>query len=262
MIGTKIIRAAKTRVNDLYVDQYKISEARLCGLAGGRILGAMQTSDDTTNTSKDGAQRTRGRPRAFDRNAALSQAMRLFWQKGYEATSMSDLTEAMGIGSPSLYAAFGSKEALYAETLHHYQESFQTLGWASFCAARTARDAVEAWLMDSAGFLTGAVLDLPLGCMVTLSAVGSEGHQELGELARSARAAPFSRLMERLSQAVADGEIPANVDVPALARFVQTVQNGMSILARDGVSRAELESVAQVAMLGWDARIGAAANHE
>jgi AcrR family transcriptional regulator len=215
----------------------------------------MQTNDDTTKTGEDGAVRAaRGRPRAFDREAALSRAMRLFWQKGYAATSMSDLTEAMGIGSPSLYAAFGSKEALYAETLLHYQESFQSLGWTNFCAAGTAREAVQAWLTDSAAFLTGSVVDVPLGCMVTLSAVGSEGYQELGELARSARLAPFNRLKERLEQAVADGEIPPTVDIAALGRFVQAVQNGMSILARDGVGRAELESVAQVAMLGWDAR--------
>jgi len=214
----------------------------------------MQT--DTPN--QDTALRTpRGRPRAFDREAALSRAMRLFWQKGYAATSMSDLTEAMGIASPSLYAAFGSKEALYAETLRHYQESFQSLGWTSVRAARTARDAAEAWLMNSAAFLTGSVVeDVPLGCMVTLSAVGSEGYPELGEQARDARAAPFKRLMERMEQAVADGEIPPTVDVHALGRFVQAVQNGMSILARDGVSRAELESVAQTAMLGWDARMG------
>jgi AcrR family transcriptional regulator len=169
---------------------------------------------------------------------------------------MSDLTEVMGIASPSLYAAFGSKEALYAEALQHYQEIFQSEGWTNFCAAPTARDAVHDWLMGSAAFLTGSVVDVPLGCMVTLSAVGSEGYQELGELARAARVAPFHRLMERLERAVADGEIPSTADIPALGRFVQAVQNGMSILARDGVSRTELESVAQVAMLGWDARTG------
>jgi AcrR family transcriptional regulator len=218
----------------------------------------MQTTDDTTKTGKDGSSRNRGRPRAFDREAALSKAMRLFWQKGYEATSMSDLTGAMGIASPSLYAAFGSKEALYAETLQHYQTSFESLGWASFCAAQTAREAVRAWLTESAAFLTGSVVEMPLGCMVTLSAVGSEGHRELGELAQSARAAPYKRLTERLERAVADGEIPPSVDIAALGRFVQAVQNGMSILARDGVSRAELEAVAQVAMLGWDARTAAA----
>jgi len=99
---------------------------------------------------------------------------------------------------------------------------------------------------------------MPRGCMVTLSAVGSEGHPELGERVRAARAVTLDRLKARLGRAVAKGEIPASVDIHALARFVQTVQNGMSILARDGASRAELEGVAQVAMLGWDARTGSA----
>jgi hypothetical protein len=89
---------------------------------------------------------------------------------------------------------------------------------------------------------------------VTLSSVGSEGHEELGNLVRSARAITLERLSARLNQAVAEGEIPASADLHALARFVQTLQNGMSILARDGASRAELEGVTDVAMAGWDAR--------
>lgn len=196
--------------------------------------------------------RGRGRPRAFDREAALAEATRLFWAKGYEATSISDLTEAMGISSPSLYAAFGSKEALYAEALAYYREHFDAFVWGNFHKASTARQAVEAFLTDSASALTGYVADIPCGCMVTLSAVGSEGHPELGNLVRSARASTFDRVKARLERAVAEGEIPASTDVNALARYVQTVQNGMSILARDGADRTELKSVAEVAMLSWD----------
>jgi len=92
--------------------------------------------------------------------------------------------------------------------------------------------------------------------MVALSSVGSEGHAELGELVRSARAAALDHLKARLGLAVAAGEIPSSVDIDGLARFVQTVRSGMSILARDGAGRGELEAVAQVAMLGWDARTG------
>jgi AcrR family transcriptional regulator len=204
-------------------------------------------------TQAEETSRSRGRPREFDREAALARATRLFWSKGYEATSISDLTQAMGIGSPSLYAAFGSKEALYAEALRYYRENYETLFWGNFNTAATAREAIESLLMDSAAAMSGCRADVPNGCMVALSSVGSEGHQELGELVHSARAGGLERLKERLSQAVADGELPETVDTDALARFVLTVQSGMSIVARDGASRAELADAAKVAMTGWDA---------
>lgn len=199
--------------------------------------------------------RGRGRPRAFDREAALARATRLFWSNGYGATSIADLTEAMGIGSPSLYAAFGSKQALYAEAVHHYRATYEALVWGGFNSAVTARDAVMSLLMNSAAALTGCLADIPRGCMVTLSSVGGEGPSELGELVRSARSVTLDRLKARLGQAVEEGELPASVEVHSLARFVQTVQNGMSILARDGAERTELEAVAEIAMLGWDARV-------
>jgi AcrR family transcriptional regulator len=195
--------------------------------------------------------RARGRPRAFDRGAALGAAMQLFWQKGFSATSISDLTHAMGIGSPSLYAAFGSKEALYAEALNHYRTSHEAIVWDRFFAAGTTREAVAAFLHDSAAGLSRT----PNGCMVTLSAVGAEGHADLGALVASARNVTLERLKSRLEQGVVAGEIGDEVDTHALARFVQTVQNGMSLLARDGASRAELEAVAETAMLGWDAQV-------
>jgi hypothetical protein len=91
--------------------------------------------------------------------------------------------------------------------------------------------------------------------MVTLSSVGSEGHAELGQMVASARAVSYERLEERFGEAVATGEIPGDVDIRALARFIQTVHGGMSILARDGAGREELEAVAEVALAGWDARV-------
>ncbi|RVT95959.1 TetR/AcrR family transcriptional regulator [Rhodovarius crocodyli] len=191
----------------------------------------------------------RGRPRAFDREAALAKATRLFWEKGYEATSISDLTEALGIGPTSLYAAFGSKEALYSEALEHYARTYDCFVWTRFRAAQTARDAIEAFLMDSAASFTGCAADMPRGCMVTLSSVGSEGHEALGRLIHDAREEGRARLERRLRQAVSEGELPEATDVTALARFYQTVQSGMSLLARDGAGRAELEQVARLAMV-------------
>ena len=207
---------------------------------------------DLDVATANGTARARGRPRSFDREAALTEATRLFWRKGYAATSVSDLTEAMGIGSPSLYAAFGSKEELYAEALHHFGERFEARTWGNFRAAATAREAVAALLMDSAAALTGSCdQDDPLGCMVTLSAVGSEGHAELGERVRAARRLAVTRVEERLARAAAEGELAADIDIPGLARFVVALQNGMSILARDGASRAELEAAARHAMRAW-----------
>src|SRR5688500_16245789 len=121
----------------------------------------------------------RGRPRSFDRDTALAAAMKLFWRKGYTATSIADLCEAMGIGSPSLYAAFKSKEALYAEALAYYDDNHSHLIFAPFEAGETAREAIEAFLMASAATLPGG--DRPGGCMLTLSTVGDEGGTCLGE---------------------------------------------------------------------------------
>lgn len=196
----------------------------------------------------------RGRPRAFDRDAALAAAMRLFWQKGYSATSICDLTSVMGIGSPSLYAAFGSKEALYAEALDHYARSHEAIAWGRFTQADTAKDAVAALLEDTA---TG-LFEAGNGCMVTLSSVGAEGHAELGALVASARNATLTRLKDRFDEARSNGEIDGSVDIHGLARFIQAVQNGMSILARDGARLEELKAVVDTTMLGWQARIRSA----
>jgi len=217
----------------------------------------MQKSGGRDGSGEMAPLRVRGRPRAFDRDTALAQATRLFWSRGYAATSIADLTEAMGIGAPSLYAAFGSKEALYAEALGFYADRFGGLVWSSFTAAPTARDAVEAFLLDSAAALSGACDPAaPRGCMVTLSSVGCEGQAELGERVRAARAGSVARIEERLSRGVAAGELRSDTDTLGLARFFVAVQGGMSVLARDGAETAVLQAVARRAMAAWPAPAG------
>jgi AcrR family transcriptional regulator len=195
------------------------------------------------------AMAVRGRPRTFDRDAALRAAMTVFWEKGFTASSMTDLCERMGINSPSLYAAFGSKESLYAEALARYIELYSPGLWAPLEQAPTARAGIEAFLMASARVLTKG----PRGCMVTQSTVASEGIDSLGEIVVAARAASLKVLLTRLQRAVADGELPASVDVKGLARFFLGVQQGMSLQARDGATRRDLEGMATAAMAAWPA---------
>jgi AcrR family transcriptional regulator len=213
---------------------------------------SMHNNFSTSPANSTSIRPARGRPREFDRQAALAAATRLFWIKGYEATSIADLTETMGIGTKSLYAAFGSKDALYAEALKYYYTTYEGLVWARFRAASTARDAALAFLQDSAIAMTGGDLDLPHGCMATLATVGGEGHSELGELMRATRAGGFDILKARFDRAKSDGDLEATSDTTKLARFVQTVQSGMAIRARDGADRDELSAVAEIALSGWD----------
>lgn len=192
---------------------------------------------------------SRGRPRTFDREDALNSAMKLFWRKGYTATSMSDLYEVMGINSPSLYAAFGSKEALYEEVLAHYEKRIAPLIWAAMSAEPDPHEAVWLWLKNSAEALTRC--DLPHGCMVTLSAVASEGHERLGALVLRLRQSGKALLRARLVQAVEQNRLPAGTDLDALAGLYVSIQQGMSVQARDGASREELLAVARMAMSLW-----------
>jgi AcrR family transcriptional regulator len=192
---------------------------------------------------------SRGRPRAFDRDAALEAAMIVFWQKGYTAASMNDLCKAMGIGSPSLYAAFGSKESLYAEAIAHYGN----LGAAQIStvleSAPTARLAIESFLLWAADVLTSP--GKPQGCMVVLSSVAGEGLPDLGKIVCGKRQDMIQVLQARLQRGIADGDLPATTDTESLARFYITLHQGMSIQARDGATREQLESTATTAMAAW-----------
>ena len=176
--------------------------------------------------------------------------MILFWAKGFEATSVSDLTLAMGIGTTSLYAAFGSKDDLYAEALSLYCKAYEHLTLGRFRSAATAREAVLAYLQASAVAMTGAGCGLPPSCMVNLGTVGSDGRDELAEQMRQAREVAFQIFTTRLQRAVAEGELPPSLDVSKLARYFQTLQSGMAIRARDGADDKELMAVAELAAAG------------
>jgi AcrR family transcriptional regulator len=175
----------------------------------------------------------------------------MFWRKGFVATSVADLCAAVGIAPPSLYAAFGSKEELYEACISHYMNSFAPQIWDGFRKAGTAREAVEAFLKDSARVLPAT--EKPPGCMITLSDVGGEGSPRLGQLVEDARRQCLILVEKRIEEGVAAGEISRKADPSAIARYVLSVQQGMSVQARDGATADELRDVAEAAMKAWPA---------
>ncbi|TGS47590.1 TetR/AcrR family transcriptional regulator [Mesorhizobium sp. M00.F.Ca.ET.151.01.1.1] len=192
----------------------------------------------------------RGRPRTFDRNAALRRAMDVFWAKGYEGASISDLTAAMGINSPSLYAAYGSKETLFLEAADFYSRVEGADIWLALDEAVTARQAIENFLRRTADAYSQT--DRPQGCLITLGALHQDSTRgAICDDLRRRRAENHSALLKRLERGVAEGELPASFDSNAAATFFATVQHGMSIQARDGASRAALLATVAGAMAAW-----------
>jgi len=191
-----------------------------------------------------------GRPRGFDRDAALEAAMFLFWRKGFEATSMNDLCEAMGVRSPSLYAAFGSKEALYLEAVERYVQTQGPPIWSKLAEGATARAGIENMLIAASENLPKSRAK-PAGCMAALAAVGDEWPAAIARVTKKVRLEMLGTLRSRLETAVANGELPAATDVDGLSRFYLSVYQGMAIQARDSATQAELRGVAAAAMAAW-----------
>lgn len=198
----------------------------------------------------------RGRPRNFDKSAALERAMEVFWIKGYEGASMTDLTSAMGIASPSLYAAFGSKEELFRQAVQHYGATQGVEIWGGVEQAKTAYEAIECYLMQTARVFTRR--NRPPGCLIVLSALHPNEHSDTvrRELINM-RAQNVEGLKQRLQQGVTTGEISPRADLDAIARYFVTVQQGMSIQARDGASRRDLEGIARAALASWKSLLNA-----
>jgi AcrR family transcriptional regulator len=192
-----------------------------------------------------------GRPRAFDVDEALDRALEVFWRQGYEGTALGDLTAAMGINRPSLYATFGNKEALFRKVLDRYAD-----GPAAFAARALelprARDVVEALVYGAIELTTGP--DTPLGCINvrTAQACGPDADPARHE-AMTRRAADHAALRSRLRRARAEGDLPPGADPDALAEFATTFRDGISVQASGGTSRAQLRHAAAIALRAWPA---------
>lgn len=190
----------------------------------------------------------RGRPRSFDRDAALDKAMFAFWERGYEATSISDLTASLGISAPSLYAAFGDKRKLFDEVVVVYGGRYGDFASVALAEEPTAREALGRILHEAAEVYTDPAH--PPGCMVISAAVNTTS-DEVAEALRVRREANLVSFESRIRAGVAAGELPADTDTRALARYAGAVLQGMSQQSRDGAGREELEAVAELAMRAW-----------
>jgi AcrR family transcriptional regulator len=187
-----------------------------------------------------------GRPRSFDIDRALDRALQVFWRKGYEGTSLSDLTKAVGVNRPSLYAAFGDKEALFRKALDRYLN-----GPAAYTQEAlkepTARAVVERLLRGAADLNTAP--RNPGGCLTVQGALacGEAGDSIRQELA-AYRAAGEAALRRRLQRAKSEGDLPADVDPADLARYIATVIFGMAVEAAGGASRDKLQGIVEMAL--------------
>jgi AcrR family transcriptional regulator len=189
----------------------------------------------------------RGRPRAFDPDVALERAMHVFWAKGYEGASLSDLTRAMRINRPSLYAAFGNKEQLFGKVLDRYMEG-PVAYFGKALAASKARDVVGEIFLGTARM--GDDPRIPAGCLMVQGALAC-GDASVRKEVAARRAVSEAALRRRFQRAKREGDLPKNSDPGDLAGYVMTVVRGMAVQSAGGASSNQLRRVAQIALRAW-----------
>jgi AcrR family transcriptional regulator len=196
------------------------------------------------------SKRARGRPKNFDRTAALHQAMKLFWERGYEGTSFGDLIAAMGISPSSFYNAFGSKEHLYQEATEAYLAVSSEWFAGELGAATDARTAFHQLLTAAAREFTQK--ERPTGCMISLA--GTQLPPTLWsvrDMMAGHRRDARSAMADRIQRGIDEGDVPKDTNVEALAAFYSAVSCGMAGQARDGASRDRLLEIVEIAMRAW-----------
>lgn len=189
-----------------------------------------------------------GRPREFDRDAALAKARDAFWSRGYEGVSMADLVEKLGIASARIYAAFGSKRALFQEAVALYDAEEGVFAVRAMAEERTVAQAIERSLREAIENCTRK--GRPQGCMIVSAATNCAAENEdVREFLAEYRRGRSALLLERLLRAVAEGELKPEADAQGLADHYATVLLGLALQARDGVSRKQLLATVPMAML-------------
>ncbi|WP_039058105.1 TetR/AcrR family transcriptional regulator [Enterobacter sp. Bisph1] len=197
------------------------------------------------------SKKSRGRPKVFDREAALDKAMTLFWQHGYEATSLSDLVEATGAKAPTLYAEFTNKEGLFRAVLDRYIARFARQHEAQLlCEEKPVASALLDYFTAVAKCFTST--DTPAGCfMINTSATLAASSQAIATTIKSRHAQQEETLRQFLTARQLRGEIPHGVDTQALAQFLGCILQGMSISAREGAGYEKLLQITQTTLRLW-----------
>jgi AcrR family transcriptional regulator len=192
--------------------------------------------------------RSRGRPRQFDADKAKAKAMRLFWERGFSGTSIQDLSQALNINPPSLYAAFGDKRTLFEASIDAYQSTCGSFAAAILAEPLETHAAIQKLLLEAARIFTDPAL--PHGCMVVTSAINcAEEDNDVKQLLSRKRKQSEAMIAARITTGIASGDVSSTVNASNLARYVMTVFEGLSIQARDGATRKDLEAVVRQAML-------------
>ena len=190
-----------------------------------------------------------GRPRTFCTEKALDCAMQVFWRKGYEGASMVDLTTAMGINSPSLYSAYGSKEGLFRAVLERYEARRDKFMEEVF-SAPTAREVASLFLHGVADFVADTGGQNPPGCLLLQSGMTCGDSAIPDELAVH-RAVSEKALCERFTRAKSEGDLPQSATPAALAGYIMAVSNGMCVQAASGACAQDLHAVADMALASF-----------
>jgi AcrR family transcriptional regulator len=197
----------------------------------------------------------KGRPRSFDRDEALEGAIAVFWEHGYDATSIALLTNALGIGAPSLYAAFGDKRALFLEALDRYMRTYGAFTEHALAEEPDARHAVQRLLREAAAAYTRPAR--PRGCLLITAATNcSPQSADIAAHLREIRAVGARALSDKFAAATRTGQLPPDTDAHALAAFYAAVLQGMSAQARDGATTADLQQIAEAALRAWPQTAG------
>lgn len=184
----------------------------------------------------------KGRPRAFDRDKALLQALKVFWMRGYAPASIAELCTVMGIVPPSLYAAFGNKAKLFLEAVDYYETTFWDATWERMSTEPDISSAIRDFFQESADILTEP--EAPCGCMVVLAAVNVSGDaEEVTAALKALRQEGRDFLKQRLDTGVLAGQLKCDTDTRALAYALNTVLEGMSLQSHDGMSRDDLRKI-------------------